>query len=400
MTQARNKPGSNRAAFLDRDGTIIEDPGYLNDPAQLKLLDGAAGAIARLRREGFYVIVATNQSAIARGMLTEAGLAEIHARLSEMLAAEDPDAVLDGIYVCPYHPQATVSEYRQESYLRKPRPGMLFKAAREFQLDLGSCWMVGDRERDVQAGKTAGCRAILLGDDPDCETMGDAVCPTLADAVEVMLASPGRAPLRSPTAEPEESPEPAALAESDPPPLPRSPDPGPSKPQVAAAVEPEPSEPQSAAASAEPEEEPQEEPAMPEPTPAAGDPSSPQPARRQMGETRRRLLAQVEQELSERDADHGGDSDEESRHQRDSNTRKLLAEILQQLRQLNRGPDKHEFSATKIIGGLLQAVSWALVALGMVNFWDGKMDLAMVWIMVAIFSQLASLSFFLMHSQD
>lgn len=150
------------AVFLDRDGTIIEDAGYIGDPDAVRLLPGAVEALRRLADAGFRLVLASNQSGVARGIFDEGALARVHARLEEMLAAEDVH--LDAAYYCPYlaGPEAVVEKYRRDSELRKPRPGMLLQAARDLELDLSRSWMIGDHERDAVAGWRAGCRTILL----------------------------------------------------------------------------------------------------------------------------------------------------------------------------------------------------------------------------------------------
>lgn len=150
----------NRAVFLDRDDTIIDDPGYLSDPNAIHLLPGVEQAVKSLRQAGYKIIVCTNQSGIARGILTEDTLDKIHAELRRQLA--QGGAHLDAIYHCPYHPEGTVEAYARESDWRKPQPGMLLKAAEDFQLDLSKCWMVGDSSRDVEAGQRAGCRTVRV----------------------------------------------------------------------------------------------------------------------------------------------------------------------------------------------------------------------------------------------
>lgn len=155
---------SKAAIFWDRDGTLIEDPGYLSDPDQIKFMPGAIDALKSLRDAGFENIIVTNQSGIARGYFDEVTLERIHEKLKEMLAAEG--ASIDAIYYCPYldGDEAVVEQYRQDSDLRKPKPGMLLQASLERNLDLSASWCVGDSFRDTQAGKEAGCRTILLDD--------------------------------------------------------------------------------------------------------------------------------------------------------------------------------------------------------------------------------------------
>jgi D-glycero-D-manno-heptose 1,7-bisphosphate phosphatase len=153
---------SEPAVFLDRDETIIEDPGFVADPDQVSLKPGAARAIRRFREMGFRVVVATNQSGVARGLISEEQLAAVHDRLRSLLRGEGAD--VDAIYHCPYldGPEAVVEAYRKNSDLRKPEPGLLFQAARDMELDLARSWMIGDRPSDMEAGRRAGCRTIRI----------------------------------------------------------------------------------------------------------------------------------------------------------------------------------------------------------------------------------------------
>ena len=153
---------SKAAIFWDRDNTLIADPGYLDDPAKVELLPGAADAVRRLAEAGFENIIATNQSGIARGLLDEATLGKIHDRLQAMLAAAG--AAVDAIYYCPYLPgeEAVVEQYRRDSDLRKPNPGMLLKASLERKIDLVASWSIGNSLRDAQAGRAAGTRTIVI----------------------------------------------------------------------------------------------------------------------------------------------------------------------------------------------------------------------------------------------
>ncbi len=151
---------SNKAIFLDRDDTLIEDPGYINEPDQVKLLEGVPEALKELKRLGFKLVVVTNQSAVARGIVTEKVLADIHERLKELLA--EKHAFLDEIYYCPYHPDGVVTKYRKESNYRKPNPGMLLEAADDMNIDLNESWCVGNKLSDVEAGVRAGCKTVLL----------------------------------------------------------------------------------------------------------------------------------------------------------------------------------------------------------------------------------------------
>jgi histidinol-phosphate phosphatase family protein len=165
--------------FLDRDGTIIEDTGYVGDADRVRLLPGAAAAIARLNRAGIPVVVVTNQSGIARGLLDEAGYQATRARLDRLLAEQG--ARIDRHYHCPHHP-----DFTGPCQCRKPGPLLYRRAAEELGLDLAASWWIGDRPRDVLASETFGGRAILLttsGPDP-FTTARD-----LPAAVNLMLAS-------------------------------------------------------------------------------------------------------------------------------------------------------------------------------------------------------------------
>ncbi len=151
---------SQKAIFLDRDGTLTEDPGYVSHPDQIKLLDGVPEALIQLKALGYKLIVASNQSGVARGIVSEEVLAEIHNRLKELLA--EKGAYLDQIYYCPYHPDGAVARYRKHSSWRKPAPGMLLAAADEMDIDLARSWVIGNSDRDIEAGLQAGCQTIMV----------------------------------------------------------------------------------------------------------------------------------------------------------------------------------------------------------------------------------------------
>ncbi len=174
---------SRPAVFLDRDGTIVREADYLRSPERLRLLPRAAEAIRRLNDSGFAVVVATNQSGIARGLLTEDDLAQVHKVLAERLAKRG--ARLDAIYFCPHHPTAGAGRYRRECSCRKPAPGMLLRAAQELDLDLSRCIAVGDSQRDLIAGREVGCRTVLVrtgyGRDAEAEASAPLPCDHVAD---------------------------------------------------------------------------------------------------------------------------------------------------------------------------------------------------------------------------
>jgi D-glycero-D-manno-heptose 1,7-bisphosphate phosphatase len=149
-----------KAIFLDRDDTIIEDSGYISSPEQVKLIPAAAASLVELRKMGYKLIVVTNQSGLARGIFNEQTLTKIHEKLKLLLA--EHNAYLDRIYYCPYHPEGVIEKFRKDSDWRKPKPGMLLAASKEMKLDLENSWMVGNDYRDIGAGKAAGCKTILV----------------------------------------------------------------------------------------------------------------------------------------------------------------------------------------------------------------------------------------------
>lgn len=152
--------GGRPAAFLDRDGTVIREYGHFWEPSKIELIPGAAEAIRRLKGAGFLIIVATNQSGIARGAFDEHQFWIGQRRLEELLAAEG--LKLDAVYFCPHHPSEGDTPYRQDCDCRKPKPGMLLRAAREYGIDLHASFMVGDSPVDVGAGRAAGCRVVKV----------------------------------------------------------------------------------------------------------------------------------------------------------------------------------------------------------------------------------------------
>ncbi len=177
------------AVFLDRDGTIIEDTGYVGDPEQVRLLPGAAEAIRRLTKLVDVVVLASNQSGVARGLFDEEDLARVHERVEELLRQHG--VRLDGAYYCPYldGPKATVDAYRRASELRKPKPGMLLQAARDMNIDLSRSWMIGDSQADVEAGWRAGCQTVHLRDrakEEDASTSAMHTAASLLEAAEIL----------------------------------------------------------------------------------------------------------------------------------------------------------------------------------------------------------------------
>jgi D-glycero-D-manno-heptose 1,7-bisphosphate phosphatase len=149
-----------RAIFLDRDGTLVHARHYPCRPEDLVVYDGITPWLRALQQAGLKLIVVTNQSGIARGYFTEEDLAEMHAHLARTL--ESDGVVVDAFYFCPHHPDGKVEELAIRCDCRKPHPGMLLSAAREFDLNLAGSWFLGDILDDVEAGNRAGCRSILV----------------------------------------------------------------------------------------------------------------------------------------------------------------------------------------------------------------------------------------------
>ena len=148
------------AVFLDRDGTINEQMGYVNHLSRFQLLPGVARAIRSLNEAGLPVVVVTNQSGLARGYFPESLLEAVHAELHRLLAREG--AHLDGLYICPHHPEAREERFRLDCDCRKPRTGLLERAAAELGLDLGRSYMVGDRWSDLRCGAAVGATTVLV----------------------------------------------------------------------------------------------------------------------------------------------------------------------------------------------------------------------------------------------
>jgi D-glycero-D-manno-heptose 1,7-bisphosphate phosphatase len=182
-----------RAVFLDRDGTLIEESGYLDRLERMVFFPYTVDAVRSLNRAGFAVVVVTNQAGIARGIVREPFVAEAHRAISDTLAAGG--AHVDGYYYCPHYRTGVVSEYVTECDCRKPKPGMLRRAAADLDLDLSRSFVVGDRWHDVAAGGAVGARALLVRTGlgrreeaaPDPDVTADAVVDTLADAVAWIL---------------------------------------------------------------------------------------------------------------------------------------------------------------------------------------------------------------------
>lgn len=177
-----------RVIFLDRDNTIIHNDGHLGDPDAAHLMDDVAEALVQLRDAGFDLIVVTNQSGVARGLFTEDDVKSVHESIDGSIAeATSRDDIILGWYYSPWHPEAVVEAYRGDHPTRKPEPGMLIQAAEDHGINLESSWMVGDQERDVEAGIAAGCRSIRLSIET-IETCAEKQFRTLTEATRYILS--------------------------------------------------------------------------------------------------------------------------------------------------------------------------------------------------------------------
>jgi len=329
-----------KAVFLDRDNTVMEDPGYISDPKVVKLLPGVELALKSLSQCGYKLVVVTNQSGIARGLLTEQTLDKIHAELRRQLSQRG--AHLDAIYYCPFHPEGTIEEYAKESDLRKPQPGMLQLAAKELDFDLSQSWMVGDSARDIEAGQRAGCKTIRVrsradhhatpGLENDEDVQADYTVRNLVDAARVILRAPRQAPA----------------------------------PAAGRATTPSAQVGQGAVPSAKPP--------MP---PLAG---------------RQPLAADVAAE--DVAADVPGDTVSAQPAAEELDQHQIRAEILRYVRQIARQEQTEEFSFIKLAAGIAQV--FALMGLGMVvvkMLGDNNQE-ASLWGQVTIILQLMSLTLF------
>ena len=190
LVRNKNLNHLQKAIFLDRDGTINYERGQLSDIDKFELMPGVSDAIKIINRSGYLAIVITNQPVIARGELTFEGLDEIHKKMETLLGKDG--AYLDAIYFCPHHPDkgfdGEVKELKIDCECRKPKIGMLLKAKERFNIDLESSFFIGDTARDVNCGKNANCKTILIKDNKnnlDCNP--DYIAPSLLEAVKIII---------------------------------------------------------------------------------------------------------------------------------------------------------------------------------------------------------------------
>ncbi|HEX2052061.1 MAG TPA: HAD family hydrolase [Actinomycetota bacterium] len=187
-----------RTAFVDKDGTLLDDVPYNVDPARMRLARGAAEGVALLHEAGYRIVVVSNQSGVARGMFPEGALAAVELRLRALLLDAAGVPLTDFVY-CPHHPDGSVAAYARACECRKPLPGMIEAAARRHRIDVASSWMIGDILDDVEAGRRAGCRTVLVdaGTETEWRTSRlrtpDHVVPDLAAAAHAVVGAGARA---------------------------------------------------------------------------------------------------------------------------------------------------------------------------------------------------------------
>ena len=371
------------AVFFDRDNTLIVSEGYLGDPSKVVLVDGAADAVARARSLGYAVVVFSNQSGVARGMFSEEDVHRVNSRLDELLADQNPSAVIDRHEFCPFHPEGTVEGFKKESEQRKPKPGMILNAAEKLALDLSRSWVIGDAPRDIEAGKAAECKTIWYKDPrlpPSMAarelmlTVPDAVASSLKDAMDVIA--------RESLVRQSSAPEPAAAPASVNPPRPA--------PMRESPVEP-------AAPAVEQEDRntftPERfAPEPPEPRRAAGPKSvtSAKPIMHILAQKRAAATAHTDAQQQA----HEASSNPAPTTISTARLEELAEQILQEL-QRREPAHEHEFSVSKLLAGIVQIVAIAAIFLGWFVY-PGYLQTVML---AAIFIQTFTIALLIMGRQ-
>jgi D,D-heptose 1,7-bisphosphate phosphatase len=182
-----------KAVFIDKDGTLIHNVPYNVDPALVELEESASEALAELKKNGFLIIVISNQSGVAQGYFTETDLEQVKQRIQQLL--HDKHVWIDAFYFCPHHPDGREEGYSMSCNCRKPQPGMILRAAIDHNIDLSQSWMIGDILHDVEAGNKSNCKTILINNGNETEwLLSEARWPTcivqnLMEAATVILQS-------------------------------------------------------------------------------------------------------------------------------------------------------------------------------------------------------------------
>jgi D-glycero-D-manno-heptose 1,7-bisphosphate phosphatase len=351
------------AVFFDRDNTLIISDGYLGDPSKVVLVEGAAEMVARVRSLGYAVVVFSNQSGVARGMFTEDDVHRVNSRLDELLADQNPTAVIDRHEFCPFHPDGTVEAFARDSDLRKPKPGMIFQAADKLALDLSRSWVIGDAPRDIEAGKAAGCKTVWYKDSrlPQSSaarelmlTVPDAVVSTMREAMDIIAREALMRQASAPefvAPRPEAAPAPMAITETA------------------------------------------EQPSRPQPearrTVATG-PKSVQSAKP--------LMQVLAQKRAAANAEQSTAPSAEAPTARTSPPSARLEELAEQiLQELQRRREVHEpeFSVSKLLAGILQIVSLAVLLLAYALYRQDPLPA----LLIAIFLQIFTVALLIMGRQ-
>ena len=403
---------SNKAIFLDRDDTLIEDPGYINNPDQVKLLPGVPRALAELKTMGYKLVLVTNQSAVARGIVTEKTLRNIHDRLEQLLAGNN--ACLDAIYYCPYHPDGVIPKYRKESDCRKPNPGMLLTAADEMDIDLSQSWMIGNGAHDVEAGLRAGCKTILI-DPPSRQHQSLPGDPTphyravnITEAVNIIKKYHRRGDNSPPPAEPPKTQQtqpaaqpPAPLAQG-PQPIQQPPQPAPEEPQpIHQPSLPLPKDPEPVVQDTEPIAQ-ETKPVSEAPQPVVKDT---EPVAQEA-----EPVSNAPQLLSENSQPHPPahespplcletESPPPDEKIHTETTERLLTNILDQLKSMQRSNMFEKFSMFRYIAGVLQGavVLCILITISLLMSPNRQDNSVLIALGFAAVLQLMSLTFFMMQ---
>lgn len=362
------------AVFFDRDNTLIVSEGYLGDPSKVVLVEGAAEMVARVRSLGYAVVVFSNQSGVARGMFTEDDVHRVNARLDELLADHNPQAVIDRHEFCPFHPEGTVAEYAKESDLRKPAAGMIYQAAEKLALDLSRSWVIGDAPRDIEAGKAAGCRTIWYKDarlPPSSSarelmlTVPDAVVSTLREAMDVIareaLVRNASAPEAGPAAA-----EPPLQHETEP-------EPAESDPQPAAILQPAPWARRSGINSG---------------------PKSVASAKPLMQMLAQKRAAAAAASVGNTDPQPVSDAPPGAPAPSTLRLEELAEQILQEL-QRQRGTQEPDFSVSKLLAGIVQIVALAVLVLAYFIYRNNWLPA----LLAALFLQLFTIALLIMGRQ-
>ena len=188
VVEKRHKRHLQKAIFLDRDGTINVHKGYIKSSEEIELITGVSQAISRLNSIGYLVIVVTNQPVVARGECTLGKLKEINNRIETLLG--EKGAYIDEFYCCPHHPDSgfenEIKELKIKCDCRKPSPGLLLQAKKDFNIDMANSFMVGDSLRDVEAGINAGCKSVYLSETDEGSQSNTIICKSLADFSELL----------------------------------------------------------------------------------------------------------------------------------------------------------------------------------------------------------------------